>query len=162
MNSTSARFDDPVVGQAQAWFERLWEEAVPVDLTELFEEVFAEWTPFDIFLRTLYELYGHEVAEDERADKGLPLTNFQKHGAVRAMRLIRENGGAIVADEVGLGKTFIAGGILRHYLDNRHRCLLICPAQLLTRHGGNSGVRTTWATLNASPMRNWPSIGRSA
>ena len=46
------------------------------------------------------------------------------------MRLIRENGGAIVADEVGLGKTFIAGEILKLYIDNRHRCLLVCPAQL--------------------------------
>jgi hypothetical protein len=124
------RYDDPVVGQAQAWYERLWAEAVPIDLTELLEEVFAEWTPFDIFLRTLYQLYGSEVDEDARVDRGLPLTNFQKHGAARAMRLIRANGGAIVADEVGLGKTFIAGEILKLYDDNRHRCLLVCPAQL--------------------------------
>jgi hypothetical protein len=124
------RFDDPVVGQAQAWFERLWEEAVPVDLTEMFEEVFAEWTPFQIFLRTLYQLYGSEVEELAKVDQGLPLTNFQKHGAARALRLINQTGGAIVADEVGLGKTFIAGEILKLYLDNRHRCLLICPAQL--------------------------------
>lgn len=124
------RFDDPIVGQAKAWYERLWDEAVPFDLTELFEEVFAEWSPFDIFLRTLFQLYGSEIAEDERSDKGLPLTNFQKHGAARALRLIRENGGAIVADEVGLGKTFIAGEILKLYVGNRHRCLLICPAQL--------------------------------
>ena len=124
------RFDDPVVGQAQAWYERLWEEAVPVDLTELLEEVFAEWTPFEIFLRTLYQLYGSEVEELAKIDQGLPLTSFQKHGAARALRLINETGGAIVADEVGLGKTFIAGEILKLYIDRRHRCLLVCPAQL--------------------------------
>lgn len=123
-------YDDPVVSQAQAWFERLWDDAVPCDLVALLEEVFAPWTPFDIFLRTLYELYGGEVEELAKADDGLPLTSFQKHGAARAMRLIEESGGAIVADEVGLGKTFIAGEILKLYLDRRHRCLLICPAQL--------------------------------
>ncbi len=90
------RFDDPIVRQAEVWYERLWDEAVPFDLTELFEEVFAEWSPFDIFLRTLFQLYGSEVAEDERSDKGLPLTNFQKHGAARALRLIRENGGCLL------------------------------------------------------------------
>jgi hypothetical protein len=124
------RYEDPIVGQAQAWYERLWAEAVPCDLTELLEEVFAPWTPFQIFLRTLYQLYGGEVEEEAKVDDGLPLTSFQKHGAARAQRLINETGGAIVADEVGLGKTFIAGEILKRYIDNRHRCLLICPAQL--------------------------------
>jgi len=57
------RYDDPVVRQAQDWYERLWEEAVPFDLAELLEEIFAEWTPFDIFLRTLYQLYGGEVEQ---------------------------------------------------------------------------------------------------
>ncbi|MGE0502050.1 MAG: SNF2-related protein, partial [Rhizobiaceae bacterium] len=139
------RFDDPIVGQAKAWYERLWEEAVPFDLTELFEEVFAEWSPFDIFLRTLFQLYGSEVADDERSDKGLPLTNFQKHGAARALRLINENGGAIVADEVGLGKTFIAGEILKLYVERRHRCLLICPAQLRD---------TTWRKFRSTHFLN--------
>jgi hypothetical protein len=124
------RYDDPVVRQAQDWFERLWDEAVPFDLIDLLEEVFADWTPFEIFLRTLYQLYGGEVEQLAKEDLGLPLTSFQKHGAARALRLIGENGGAIVADEVGLGKTFIAGEILDLYLKRRQRCLLVCPAQL--------------------------------
>jgi hypothetical protein len=124
------RYDDPVVRQAQDWYERLWEEAVPFDFSDLLEEVFAEWAPFDVFLRTLYQLYGSEVEELAKQDLGLPLTSFQKHGAARALRLINENGGAIVADEVGLGKTFIAGEILDLYLKRRQRCLLVCPAQL--------------------------------
>ena len=135
------RFDDEVAQQARTWFARLWEEAVPFDLLELLEEVFADWTPFQIFLRTLYQLYGGEVEELAIEDRGLPLTNFQKHGAARAMRLIDETGGAIVADEVGLGKTFIAGEIMKAYLDRRQRCLLICPAQLRD---------TTWRKFRSS------------
>jgi hypothetical protein len=135
------RFDEDVAHQAHEWFERLWEEAVPFNLLELLEEVFADWTPFQIFLRTLYQLYGGEVEELAVEDQGLPLTNFQKHGAARAMRLIRDTGGAIVADEVGLGKTFIAGEIMKAYVDNRHRCLLICPAQLRD---------TTWKKFRTS------------
>jgi hypothetical protein len=134
-----------VVVQAQTWFERLWDEAVPFDLLELLEEVLAPFTPFDIFLRTLFQLYGGEVEALEEADKGLPLTSFQKHGAARALRLIEETGGAIVADEVGLGKTFIAGEILKLYLDRRHRCLLVCPAQLRD---------TTWRRFRSSHFLN--------
>lgn len=124
------RYDEPTARKAQDWFDRLWDEAVPFDLSELLEEVLAEWTPFDIFLRVLWQLYGAEVEALEREDEGLPLTSFQKHGAARALRLIQEIGGAIVADEVGLGKTFIAGEILSLYKHRRQRCLLICPAQL--------------------------------
>lgn len=135
------RFDEDVARQACDWFQRLWDEAVPFDLLELLEEVFAPWTPFQVFLRTLYELYGGEVEELAVEDRGLPLTNFQKHGAARAMRLIHDTGGAIVADEVGLGKTFIAGEIMIAYVHNRHRCLLICPAQLRD---------STWAKFRAA------------
>jgi hypothetical protein len=124
------RYDDPVVEQARAWFDELWEEADPVDLAQVFEDIFAPYTPWEIFLRILFQLYGNEVAALEKDDKGLPLTSFQTHGVARALRLLRERGGTIVADEVGLGKTFIAGEIIRIYRSNRQRALLICPAQL--------------------------------
>lgn len=124
------RYDSPIVSKAQIWFDELWDEAVPFDLPGLLGQVFAAWTPFEIFLRVLFQLYGSEVEELAKKDDGLPLTSFQKHGAARALRLIEEIGGAIVADEVGLGKTFIAGEIMDLYLKRRQRCLLICPAQL--------------------------------
>jgi PLD-like domain len=123
------RYNDPVVAQAHAWFNELWEEAIPFDLTELLSEVFRPWTPFEIFLRVLFQLYGGEVEDLAKQDQGLPLTSFQKHGAARALRLIEEIGGTIVADEVGLGKTFIAGEIMDLYVKRRQRCLLICPAR---------------------------------
>ena len=69
------RYDYPVVRQAQDWFERLWDEAIPFDLTEFLEEIFIEWTPFDIFLRVLWQLYGEEVEELDQDDEGLPLTS---------------------------------------------------------------------------------------
>jgi hypothetical protein len=124
------RYDDPIVSQARAWFDALWEEADAVDLAALYEEMFAAFTPWEIFLFILYRLYGEEVAELEKEDKGLPLTSFQTHGVARALRLIKECGGAIVADEVGLGKTFIAGELMRLFRQRRQRALLICPAQL--------------------------------
>jgi hypothetical protein len=124
------RYDDPVVEQARAWFDELWDEADPVDLAQIFEDIFAPYTPWEIFLRILFQLYGTEVVELEKEDKGLPLTSFQTHGVTRALRLLKTCGGALVADEVGLGKTFIAGEVIRLYHSRRQRGLLICPAQL--------------------------------
>src|SRR5262249_16253309 len=124
------RYDHPVVQQAREWFEALWADATPFDLAAYFEEVFAPWQPWDIFLRVLWQLYGSEVEEEAKEDHDLPLTSFQKHGVARALRLLHNCGGVIVADEVGLGKTFIAGEIVRLYQDRRQRALLVCPAAL--------------------------------
>lgn len=124
------RFDRPIVEEATEWFDDLWEEAEPYDLAEIFEVVFQPRSPWDIFIRVLWQLYGEEVQEETKIDDNLPLTSFQKHGVARALRLIRDTGGVIVADEVGLGKTFIGGEILQIYRDRRQRALLICPASL--------------------------------
>ena len=124
------RYDRPVAERARRWFDELWDEAEPCDLAALFEESLRLYTPWEIFLRVLWRLYGAEAAADAAEDDDLPLTSFQKHGAARALRLIRDTGGAVVADEVGLGKTFIAGEIIRLYRERRQRALLICPAAL--------------------------------
>ena len=123
--------DQQTVEKAMAWFDELWEEAVPLDLAELYEEQFELQKPWLIFLRVLYQLYGDEL--DQEVSEGtakLNITTFQEHGIARTLRLIQKNGGAIVADEVGLGKTFIAGEILNNYQARGQRTLLVCPAAL--------------------------------
>ena len=125
-----ARYDQPVVDDAEQWFDDLWTDAETYDLAAVFEEAFQQCDPWEIFIRVLWQLYGSEVEEDAKADENLPLTSFQMHGVARALRLIRDTGGVIVADEVGLGKTFIAGEILNLYHVRRQRALLICPAAL--------------------------------
>ena len=54
---------------------------------------------------------------------------FSETWVARALRLINETGGVIIADEVGLGKTFTLE-ILKEYKDRRQKALLICPAAL--------------------------------
>ena len=123
-------YDRSVAEQALRWFDELWDDAVSFDLAAIFEDALAPHAPWDIFIRVLWHLYGGEVEDDVVVDDNLPLTSFQKHGVARALRLIQEMGGVIVADEVGLGKTFIAGEILQLYRRRRQRGLLICPASL--------------------------------
>ena len=127
----TSRSDKEAVVKAKNWFDTLWTEAVPFNLANLFEELLTVRTPFEIFIRVLWELYGKEIDADNKNEESfLHLTEFQKHGVIRALRIIAECKGAIVADEVGLGKTYIAGEIVEIYKNRRQRALLICPAAL--------------------------------
>jgi superfamily II DNA or RNA helicase len=74
------------------------------------------------------------VGEGDRTT--LELANFQHEGFERAVKLIEKHRGCIVADAVGLGKTFIGLRVLDYYLIKLRRpkyvprALVICPAQL--------------------------------
>jgi hypothetical protein len=122
--------DDPaLVAQIGQWFNELWQEAEPFNLAELYDRLMEEYPPFLIYLRMLYELYG-EQWQEEQTQEVIPLSTFQKHGVWRAMKIMDRFGGVLVADGVGLGKTYVAGEIARRFIDRRQRVLLICPAAL--------------------------------
>ena len=121
------------VGQVQEWFDELWDEAAPYDLAGLFESRFEPHPPWLIFLRMLNELYGAELDAEAEAsgDPTIRLTNFQTDGLWRAKRILERHNGVLVADEVGLGKTFLAGELIREAaLERRQRVLVVAPATL--------------------------------
>lgn len=124
------RWDAGIFTQAKAWFDALWADAVLFDLAAILEEPEVEFPPWLIFMRILWQLYGEELEQERDEEGDIPLTAFQLHGVWRARRILKDFGGVIVADEVGLGKTFIGGAILEACARNRQRALLICPAAL--------------------------------
>jgi superfamily II DNA or RNA helicase len=121
------------VGAVLGWYEDLWNQSQPYDLPGLYEQRWKAHLPWHIFLRMLWELYGAEV-EDEKASREpsrLGLTSFQADGAWRARRILRRRHGVIVADEVGLGKTFLAGELISEAsLTRRQKVLIVTPATL--------------------------------
>ncbi|MCX7600220.1 MAG: helicase-related protein [Armatimonadetes bacterium] len=123
------RYDPEPVAKVEGWFEELWAEAEPFDLAEVYEARFEPYAPYLIYLRVLWELYGADGEELERA--GVPLTDFQQDGLVRAERILGEYSGVLIADGVGLGKTYIAGELIRKTIyERRQKVLLIAPAAL--------------------------------
>ena len=123
-------YEDPVVEKVEVWFDELWEDAEPFDLAELYDRMLAEYSPYLIYLKVLWHLYGDELQQElEEADL-IPVTTFQQHGIWRALNILNRYGGVIVADGVGLGKSFIAGEIIRQYRERRQKVLMICPAAL--------------------------------
>jgi hypothetical protein len=144
-------YADPVVGKVENWFDELWDKARPFDLAAIYDRLLAEYQPYLIYLRVLWELYGGELEqeiEETASGNRIPVTPFQQHGVWRALRIMRQCGGVLVADGVGLGKTFLAGEIIRQYRERRQRVLLVCPAALrdstwhdfLTRYEFDRGV----------------------
>lgn len=121
-----------VVGQVREWFEGLWEESVPFDLAAVYGARYEPHNPHLVYLRMLYERYGAEVeAEAEAEGMGIHLTQFQRDGVWRAKRILDRYTGVVVADGVGLGKSFIAGELIREAVeDRRQRVLLVSPASL--------------------------------
>ena len=124
------------MAQVEEWFESLWRDAVPFDLAAIYAELLAEISPYLVYLKVLWHLYHTELEDEERETGRIPITTFQKHGVWRARKILAKYGGVMVADGVGLGKTYTAGEIIRDYRDRRQRVLLICPASLRD---------TTWA-----------------
>ena len=126
------QYQPSVVKQVAEWYEEMWSKSVPFDLAALYEARFEEHNPHTIYMRMLLERYGREVeAEADSERTGLGLTSFQRDGVWRAKRILKERNGVVIADGVGLGKTFIAGELMREAIhERRQRVLLVAPAAL--------------------------------
>ncbi|MBU1320303.1 MAG: helicase, partial [candidate division Zixibacteria bacterium] len=119
-----------LVTRVEDWFDSLWNEAVPYDLASIYQERYEEYDPYLIYLRVLWELYKDDMNAERQPSGRIPLTTFQNDGLLRALRILDQHNGVIVADGVGLGKTFIAGEMMRLVQENRQRVLLISSATL--------------------------------
>jgi hypothetical protein len=112
------------------WFNHYWDQSEDYDLAGLYKSQWEPHQPWVIFLRMLNELYGAEAA-DEGPTGRLGLTNFQRDGVARMRRLMAANGGVLVADEVGLGKSYLAGELIKTATEeNFQRAVIICPAAI--------------------------------
>lgn len=120
-----------VVDQVLSWFDQQWEAAVPYDLAALYEARWQPHQPWHVFLRMLHELYGADLEEAAQEDTRLGLTRFQVDGVWRAKRILQRRRGVLIADEVGLGKTFLAGELIHEAVfERRQKVLVIAPATL--------------------------------
>ncbi len=126
------------------WFEKFWNDpSVDLDYkAKLIDALNASkfgskpYTPYQVFLKALYELFKNEAILGESDRTALELASFQQEGFERSVKLIEKHRGCIVADAVGLGKTYIGLRVLDYYLIKLRRpgyvprALVVCPAQL--------------------------------
>jgi hypothetical protein len=124
------------------WFDELWKEGQDFD-EALMAELKASWAgsevrPYDIYMKTLYALVRDRLENED--DQELlwddeifrRLASFQKVAVRQAVQMMRDYGGAVVSDVVGLGKSYIGAAITKHFERTDHaRPLILCPAPLV-------------------------------
>ncbi len=125
------RYEQGPVAQVIDWYNEQWDASAPYDLAALYEARWDPHTPWDVFMRMLWELYGTDLDAETDLTSRLGLTGFQADGVWRAKRILNRRNGVIIADEVGLGKTFIAGELIHEAVfDRRQKVLIVAPATL--------------------------------
>ena len=106
-----------------------------------------------LMLKHLFADMGDDLDEDRivNPDTGIretmvwkKLFRFQRDGAVGAIDKLQKYGGCIIADSVGLGKTFEALAVIKYYELRNQRVLVLCPKRL----------RDNWTLYKANDHRN--------
>lgn len=154
------RYEPDAVRPVRRWFDELWAEAEPFDLAAVYSGREQAYDPHTIYLRLLLELYEEELAEEERQTPPgmtrLSLAEFQRQGTERALRILERWHGAILADGVGLGKTYMAGNIVSTFHARGQRVLVLTPARLR----GNWGSFFLRAKLPSTEVRSYQELAR--
>ncbi|MFD7730012.1 helicase-related protein [Kitasatospora phosalacinea] len=108
---------------------------------------------YHLMLHHLFSATGGELDEDEVIDAktGIrdtvvwgKLYKFQRDGVIGAIDKLNRYGGCIVADSVGLGKTFEALAVIKYHELRNDRVLVLCPKRL----------RDNWTMYTANDRRN--------
>ncbi|MBZ0114476.1 MAG: helicase [Thermoanaerobaculia bacterium] len=143
------------------WFDSLWSSLPPTDgssptVLDTLDEVASHRAPFAIYSLVLQHLFGSrgdELDEEQvvKSATGIRRTvvwqklyKFQRDGVVGAIDKLNRFGGCIIADSVGLGKTFEALAIIKYHELRNDRVLVLCPKRL----------RDNWTLYRANDRRN--------
>ena len=133
--------DHVATATLEEWFEDKWTDKFCVDISKELAEVIDEsWAreeltpPYHIYLKMVYHLSQEARAgiSEYRLPKEFKLFDFQAAAVKIAARCVNKNGGVMIADVVGLGKTMIATALARVLQDDSFlETLIICPKNLV-------------------------------
>ncbi|HAJ32752.1 MAG TPA: hypothetical protein DCK79_05205 [Candidatus Atribacteria bacterium] len=126
------------------WFDKFWNQASDFkeELIKILEESrfgSKEYSPYQIFIKTLYELQKEDLKFDEDEEKlkegyiktRVNLAEFQEDAVRRVFSRLKKYSAVLVADSVGLGKTWIAKKVIEEFgFYKRRNFLIVCPAQI--------------------------------
>jgi hypothetical protein len=143
------------------WFNSIWngmssDPHAKIGLIESLQTLIKDHEPSLIYYLILYHLFkdqGDELDEERivKTATGIresavwrKLFKFQRDGVIGAIDKIERHGGCVIADSVGLGKTFEALAIIKYYELRNDRVLVLCPKRL----------RDNWTMYKSNDRRN--------
>lgn len=159
MNTAITDFE--TTKQLLAWFDSIWSDEnrathVREDLLEQLDFIGADQPACFIYFLILYNVFKDllEDIDEENIIRGKTgfkdtlvwnkLYKFQKDGVVGAIDKLEKHNGCIIADSVGLGKTFEALAVIKYYELRNDRVLVLCPKKL----------RDNWTVFTINDKRN--------
>ena len=123
----------------ERWYTRQWEEArdFKQDLVALLDASKfggVEYTPFQVYMKALYEYFREDLEEGAvptATRSAVELAEFQEDAVKKARKILLRHHGVMVADSVGLGKTWIGKKLLEDLAyHQRMKAMVVCPASL--------------------------------
>ena len=132
----------------KTWFDELWDdtalvEDVKQEVLLYLEQLYRNQSPEFIYYKTLFHIFEQYLKDQSKADLLLreksqivdteiwkALFEFQKDGVKGAINKILKHNGCIIADSVGLGKTYEALAIIKYFELRNDKVLVLCPKKL--------------------------------
>ena len=153
--------DKMATQQFVGWFNQFWDndefvEDIKSEVLESVQTMYKENTPEFIYFVTLYNIFKEYLDEfdEDKIIKGKTgfknttvwnkLYKFQKDGVLGAIEKLERYNGCVIADSVGLGKTFEALAVIKYYELRNDRVLVLCPKKL----------RDNWTLYTQNDTRN--------
>jgi hypothetical protein len=129
------------------WFDELWRndglvKDVKQEVLQYLKQLYENHPPEFIYYKTLFHIFERFLEDSGKTDADLGRTSlfetetwkalfeFQKDGVKGAINKILRYNGCIIADSVGLGKTFEALAVIKYFELKNERVLVLCPKKL--------------------------------
>lgn len=141
------RIEAPFATQYIQLFDTLWNDKAKMqDVTDVVVEnissVYNENSPEFIYFMTLYHVFSEfldDISEDVLPNEATGfkqskiwsmLYDFQRDAVLAIINKLEKYNGCILADSVGLGKTFTALAVIKYYENRNKSVLVLCPKKL--------------------------------
>ncbi|MBR3725221.1 MAG: DEAD/DEAH box helicase family protein [Bacteroidales bacterium] len=128
-------------------FNQLWNDSarmqvVTEEVIDNISNVYKENAPEFLYFVALYNIFNEfleDISEDELPNEATgfknsiiwnKLYNFQRDAALAIINKLEKFNGCILADSVGLGKTFTALSVIKYYESRNRSVLVLCPKKL--------------------------------
>lgn len=127
---------------AELWKDKEKFQDVTDNVIENIETVYKENAPDFIYFITLYNIFNEfleDISEDVLPNEATgfkssviwnKLYNFQRDASLAIINKLEKYNGCILADSVGLGKTFTALSVIKYYENRNRNVLVLCPKKL--------------------------------
>lgn len=153
--------DTQATKEVLTWFDEIWNnpayaEDVKGEVLQNIQNIYKENSPDFLYFVTLYNIFRDYLEELNEENIIKPRTGiketliwnklykFQKDGVMGAIDKLEKHNGCIIADSVGLGKTFEALAVIKYYELRNCRTLVLAPKKL----------RDNWTLYRMNDNRN--------